>query len=302
MKRCPECRRDYNDETLSFCLDDGTALLDGPATEEPATAIQPAGESETVLLPGTSAGGTTTTDGSISNSSPRRTTMIAAAVVALLALAGGIGFAVYKFRPTGSTASAPFESIKIERLTSNGKATQAVISPDGKQVVYVLDDGGQRSLWLRQVATATDVQLTQPTKSVFYWALTISRDGDYLYYVYGGMGIRNRILYQMPLVGGSAKKVIEDVGSPVGFSRDGKQIAFVRSRERESVMMIANADGSGEREIAKRTGGDTFGSMFTGGVAWSADGTRILSVASKRDDDTRGQSIVEIRFSTTPPL
>jgi adenylate cyclase len=43
MKRCPECRRDYLDETLLYCLDDGTALLDGPASlpndDEPQTAI-----------------------------------------------------------------------------------------------------------------------------------------------------------------------------------------------------------------------------------------------------------------------
>jgi TolB-like protein len=44
MKRCPECRRDYYDETLLYCLDDGNALLEGPATvrssdDEPATAI-----------------------------------------------------------------------------------------------------------------------------------------------------------------------------------------------------------------------------------------------------------------------
>lgn len=40
MKRCPECRRDYHDDSLSFCLDDGAALLDGPgSTDEPATAI-----------------------------------------------------------------------------------------------------------------------------------------------------------------------------------------------------------------------------------------------------------------------
>ncbi|MEP6787094.1 MAG: tetratricopeptide repeat protein [Acidobacteriota bacterium] len=31
MKRCPECRRDYYDDTLLYCLDDGNALLDGPA-------------------------------------------------------------------------------------------------------------------------------------------------------------------------------------------------------------------------------------------------------------------------------
>ena len=44
MKRCPECRRDYTDDTLSFCLEDGTPLVQGsvPAGssgDEPATAI-----------------------------------------------------------------------------------------------------------------------------------------------------------------------------------------------------------------------------------------------------------------------
>jgi hypothetical protein len=31
MKRCPECRRDYFDDSLLYCLDDGSALLEGPA-------------------------------------------------------------------------------------------------------------------------------------------------------------------------------------------------------------------------------------------------------------------------------
>lgn len=40
MKRCPECRRDYYDDSLLYCLDDGRALLEGPASmDEPATAI-----------------------------------------------------------------------------------------------------------------------------------------------------------------------------------------------------------------------------------------------------------------------
>lgn len=40
MKRCPECRRDYYDDSLLYCLDDGVALLEGPASgSEPATAI-----------------------------------------------------------------------------------------------------------------------------------------------------------------------------------------------------------------------------------------------------------------------
>jgi hypothetical protein len=39
MKRCPECRRDYYDDTLNFCLNDGAELVYGLSSDEPATAI-----------------------------------------------------------------------------------------------------------------------------------------------------------------------------------------------------------------------------------------------------------------------
>src|SRR5436190_23597668 len=52
MKRCPECGRNYNDDSMRFCLDDGAELLFGPASiDEPATAIlhetTPPGEAAT---------------------------------------------------------------------------------------------------------------------------------------------------------------------------------------------------------------------------------------------------------------
>jgi Tol biopolymer transport system component len=306
MKRCPECRRDYYDETLSFCLDDGTQLLDGPARGDSATAILPsagfAGESSTAIFPGPPVAAVGPAKTSTSSAEyligelARRKTLIGVLILALLAAASGIGFGIYKFAwPAVAPASTvPFQSMKIERLTSNGKATDAVISPDGRHVVYVLDDGGKRSLWLRQVATATDVQLREPDNSVFYWSLTISRDGDYLYYVYGGTSIRNRVLYQMPLVGGSPKKIVDDIGSPIGLSPDGKQMAFVRARDRESSIMIANADGTGEREIAKRPGNRSFGGFFSGGIAWSADAKKIISVSDVRDNDGRYHNLVEV--------
>src|SRR5215213_2152654 len=39
MKRCPECSRNYTDDTLSFCLEDGTPLVYIASDDEPATAI-----------------------------------------------------------------------------------------------------------------------------------------------------------------------------------------------------------------------------------------------------------------------
>src|SRR4051794_13872416 len=40
MKLCPTCRREYADETMNFCLDDGNALVYG-AEDEPATNLLP---------------------------------------------------------------------------------------------------------------------------------------------------------------------------------------------------------------------------------------------------------------------
>jgi TolB-like protein/Tfp pilus assembly protein PilF len=47
MKRCPDCRRDYQDDTLVYCLDDGAPLLDGPSSG--SKLVQ--GEQPTQLIP-----------------------------------------------------------------------------------------------------------------------------------------------------------------------------------------------------------------------------------------------------------
>lgn len=39
MKRCSQCRRDYYDDSLVYCLDDGARLLDGPAASGEETAV-----------------------------------------------------------------------------------------------------------------------------------------------------------------------------------------------------------------------------------------------------------------------
>lgn len=86
---------------------------------------------------------------------------VGVAAVALLLLTGGIVFALYKFGRQDKTAATSAQ-MKIERLTTNGRSSDAAISPDGKYVVYILNEGGQRSLWTRQVATTSNVQIIPP--------------------------------------------------------------------------------------------------------------------------------------------
>src|SRR5215472_17066201 len=75
---------------------------------------------------------------------------------AWLALAGPavltFTFLLYRF-PLARRHGMPSPNLKFTRLTTNGKAQEAAISPDGKYVVYVSGDPGGQSLWGRQVAT-----------------------------------------------------------------------------------------------------------------------------------------------------
>lgn len=55
MKRCPKCHRAYDDETLRFCLEDGSPLFDARDSEAPATEILPARAAPTLKSTGPTA-------------------------------------------------------------------------------------------------------------------------------------------------------------------------------------------------------------------------------------------------------
>ena len=55
MKRCPQCRRDYFDDTLSFCLEDGTPLIHGLSSAHSTDAPSSAPDSPTMMIHGTAA-------------------------------------------------------------------------------------------------------------------------------------------------------------------------------------------------------------------------------------------------------
>ncbi|MEO6391006.1 MAG: winged helix-turn-helix domain-containing protein [Pyrinomonadaceae bacterium] len=185
-----------------------------------------------------------------------------------LALVGsGLAYGLFLFfsRP----ATSPFRNVGIRRLTTDGKAGTAAISPDGKYVAYTIADAGMQSVWVRQVAAVNSTQIIAPADAD-YTGLTFSTDGNFVYCV------RSGALYQVPAWGGPLKKVWDGVNSQLTISPDGRRLAFVRKGNGQSSLVLANADGTGEPAVlAFRRLPDFFTWSPADGCAWSPDGATI---------------------------
>jgi serine/threonine protein kinase len=204
---------------------------------------------------------------------------LAATLLALIALA----FGAYKLlnRPH----SFNLQNMQITKLTDSGKAGPVDISPDGRYIVYALIDGEKQSLWVRNVATKSDVQVLAPDSTEF-GGVTFSPDGDYIYFTRSDKNTTNyRYLYVMPVLGGAPRQLIRDIDSPVCFSPDGRQFAFMRGIPDRSVMeiRIANADGTGDRLLASLPAV----LRFFYGAAWSPDGKTIIAPRLQTGKETK---------------
>lgn len=194
-------------------------------------------------------------------------------------MTGGLVFAIYEFL---TRADKPPPTIKIERLTTNGRTSDAAISPDGKYVVYILNEGGQQSLWTRQVATTSNVQII-PAADVRYLGLVFSPDSNYINFVKKEKSDALPALYQMPVLGGAQKKLISDIHGAVTYSPDGKQFAFVRGNfptKDESSLLVANSNGAGERILASLKQPVEFRPGDGRHATWSPDGKTIACIVA----------------------
>jgi Serine/threonine protein kinase len=203
-------------------------------------------------------------------------------------------------RNSSNVLEPSFSSVQLARLTSTGKARNAAISPDGNFVVHVVDEAGKQSLWVRQVATGSNVQIVPPA-AVTYWGLTFARDGTYIYYVFRPTGSGVGFVSRVPTLGGSSVKLLGDVDSAITLSPEGTQFAFVRwnPTEATSGLWIANADGTGERRIAIRKNPEELGAPAVGfgggsGPSWSSDGKMIACAETTVENGVPTHGVVAI--------
>jgi Tol biopolymer transport system component/DNA-binding winged helix-turn-helix (wHTH) protein len=176
-------------------------------------------------------------------------TVISVAVIGLALISWGIKVrgkrSIENNEDKGKPAST--RSLKLERLTANGQSRHVAISHDGKYVAYTRGSGDSLGIWVRQLATNTNVEIVHADRIA---GLMFANSGESLYFVRGDPSA----LYRVSLLGGVPTNIIDHPEGKFSISGDDSQIAFIREvvnrdGQREYSLLVANSDGRNERTL-----------------------------------------------------
>jgi eukaryotic-like serine/threonine-protein kinase len=189
---------------------------------------------------------------------------IALIVLVLLTVAA---FAAWRLWPR----PVPFTSVSLSQITNTGTLERIALSGDGKFLAEVKNDAGQRTLWVRNIATNSDTQILSAFPNE-YVGLNFSPDANYLYFTRGTLeNIAVHSVYEMSVFGGTPRQLIHDVDSAPTLSPDGNRFAFLRwtpDRHQLSEIHIADKDGGNDQLL--------YGSLNQAQPpAWSPQGNQI---------------------------
>ena len=205
------------------------------------------------------------------------------AVVLLLIAAAAFGIYSLFF----IAHSQPFQSIRVTKISGTHNARLGAMSPDGNYLAYVLSSEGSESLWLRHLASESNVQIIPP-EHVQYSALRFSPDGSHIYFSHtqlvSGPASQEYDLYRIPVLGGTPQLLVKDIDTNPSFSSDGRRFAFIRANDPDPGkyhLLIANADGSNEKSILAGPMANVLSD-----AAWSPDGKAIVGTIFDQTEDS----------------
>ena len=205
------------------------------------------------------------------------------ALAALVVVLGAISFGLFRYR----NRHVPFQNITVTKLTNFGDAWEPSISPDGKYVVYEKKGSGTAgpakfSLWIRATGTTNELQLVPVTEG-YLSSPRFSPDGRYVYYN-AQVPSQAPATFRVSTSGGDVTKLPLITTADVSLSPDGKRLAYLDNRlpEGKTVLVVANADGTGARDVITRQAPNYYWTAQE--PKWSPDGKLIACIGQNGNE------------------
>jgi Tol biopolymer transport system component/DNA-binding winged helix-turn-helix (wHTH) protein len=218
-------------------------------------------------------------------------------IAAFLAVAGIVLYIAVREESVGSPPAADANNQpRIRQLTTKGRVGYAAISRSGEFYAYTIDLVGERkrSLWIAQLRGGKDVELRPPDDNLVR-GVAFSPDGEALYFTLEESDESEGGLFQIPILGGVEKKLSDSPRGTFALSPDGTQVAYFRESKGhdDAALVIANLDGTDEREVVTRPAGKEFRSRAP---AWSPDGS-MLAVGAIENESIQSDEILIVHVA-----
>jgi serine/threonine protein kinase len=217
-----------------------------------------------------------------------------------IALVVGAAFLLYRRIHTAEPVRWNLQNLKVTQVTDSGKVGTATISPDGRYLAYTLRESGFTSLWMRQLATQSTVQLAPPSDKGYFGTLTFTPDSDYLYFVQTqNNAAEENDLFSVPTLGGTPKLILQNAGASVGISPDGRSMAFIDgNNETFSQLIVANVDGTNRHVFVDLVKSKMGANHSDEAPSWSSDGKLIATSVL----ESRGYAVLLYAVAGGEPL
>lgn len=194
------------------------------------------------------------------------------------------GFYFYRFERAESSPA-----VTLRRLTPDIYAYNPAVSPDGRLLAYSEIRGGKSSVWLKDIALGSAVQLLPPVVKG-YKGLRFSNDGKQLYFLTVREDAPNHVVARVSLADKTVTELADNAISPVAVSPDESRLAFINGA---GELVIAGTNQTPARVLRRRENGKWFNG-WDAEMSFSPDGERIVVCGGYLESGKSFSELLEI--------